>query len=86
MWVQATYNLEGDGPLVLFAFEQIENVRNSLADTSWPRVREVISQQPSEEQVELNSRVVTIFCKVLEYFQKKFGRIQLILQVNLVTK
>ena len=41
VFVKATYNLEGDGPLALECYEKIIGVRNSIQVRHWPNTAAV---------------------------------------------
>jgi len=52
VFVKATYNLEGDGPLVLECYERVVGVRNSIQVRHWPNTAAVAKRIATPQQPE----------------------------------
>ena len=78
-FVQATYNLEGDGPLVLKCYEQLEAVVQSIRIKHFPNTDAVINQLFSGQPVHITQqwRAYAESCvqNGFDYFCDRFGGI-----------
>ena len=68
----ATYNLEGDSILSVFAYDEIADTHAQLTQKNWPTVSAFINSYPQQEQQELHKRADLMFGPVLSYFEKRF--------------
>ena len=75
-FVNATYRMEGDGPLILKAYEEIVTVRAALQSAHYPNVVAVaqqIAQGDANFQQRLQTHASNCICPGLQYFQEKLG-------------
>ena len=74
--VQATYNLEGDGPLILHCYEQIEATFNMIQIQHFPNTDAVIRQLPvvSPSRTAQQWKAYTLGCVQpgFDYFSTRF--------------
>ena len=74
--VKATYRLEGDGPLVFQAYEEIATVRAAVRSAHYPNVLAVTRQIASGDsnlQQRLQTYATECIRPGLQYFETKFG-------------
>ena len=76
-FVTATYNLEGDGPLIFSCHERLASVSHSVAVDAYPNLEGVASRQ-ANGNLALRNQLVTrtkqCISPVLCFFQRKFSQ------------
>ena len=75
-FVRAAYHLEGDGPLILQAYEKIATVRAAIKSAHYPNVVAVaqqIAQGDVNLQQYLQAHASDCICPGLQYFTEKLG-------------
>ena len=74
-FVKSTYRLEGDGPLVLAAYEEISSLRAAISTAFYPNTDAVarkLSSNPGRNQM-LTAYAKTCVQPAYDYFEEKFS-------------
>ena len=75
-FVKATYHMEGDGPLVFSAYEEISTLRSTTSNPFYPNVR-AVADELAGGVASLNNQLIN-YAKACvkpayDYFNRKFG-------------
>ena len=75
-FVKATYHMEGDGPLVFSAYEEISTLRSTISNPFYPNVR-AVADELAGGVPSLNNQLIN-YAKACvkpayDYFNRKFG-------------
>ena len=74
-FVKSTYRVEGDGPLVLAAYEEISSLRAAISSAFYPNTDAVarkLSSNPGQNQM-LTAYAKTCVQPAYDYFEEKFS-------------
>lgn len=73
-FVKATYRMEGDGPLVFSAYEEISTLRSTISNPFYPNVRAVADERGVASLTnQLVNYAKACVKPAYDYFNRKFG-------------